>query len=176
MTYKEPPKWPVTNKLREEFLQTGGNFVNIDSNERTKWYALTALINRIDNGDVNLYLKTCNRIATRDDLKLFMRRIKLIDFPFRDQSEEPEIKIKVEAPKNEINEVSDEDLMSALKTLIKNSPMKILSTEKALELLAQRDILVAREKILDFVKAHDDVFKTFNSQNCEVLITFMHKK
>ena len=169
--------WKKANELIREFKDGGGQVVMLDSNTRIKWYALTALINRVDNGDVNLYLKTCNRIANRDDLKLFMRRIKLLDFPFIGETDEPEIIIQPEVNVPEqSHEISDEDLMITLRSCVKDSPMKILSTDKALELLAQRDILVTREKLLDFVKANADVFRTFVSQNNEVLITFARKK
>ena len=169
--------WKKANELLKEFKDNGGQVVMLDSNNRIKWYALTALINRVDNGDVNLYLKTCNRIATRDDLKLFMRRIKLLDFPFMGETDEPEIILQPEVDVPEQSqEISDDDLITTLRDCVKNSPMKILSTDKALELLVQRDILVTREKLLEFVKVNSDVFRTFTSQNNEVLITFARKK
>ena len=105
-----------------------------------------------------------------------MKRIKLIDFPFRDEATEPNITIEIKSPEPEVKEVSDDDLIIAIKELVKNSPMKILSSEKTMELLAQHDILVMREKVLELVKAHNDIFRTFNSQNNDVLITFAYKK
>ena len=169
--------WKKANELMKAFKDDGGQVIILDSNSRIKWYALTALINRVDNGDVNLYLKNCNRIATRDDLKLFMRRIKLFDFPFLGEEHSNEIVIQPEIDTSEQSrEISDDDLITTLKDCVKNSPMKILSTDKALELLVQRDILVTREKLLELVKDNSNVFRTFTSQNDEILITFARKK
>ena len=56
--------WKQANDNLRKFENAGGYSLILDKDSRISWYALTALINRIDNGDVNLYLPSGNRPAT----------------------------------------------------------------------------------------------------------------
>ena len=139
-----------TREQIEIFESQGGHVIMLDEKSRIKWYALTALINRVDNGDVNLYLQSGQRTATRDDLKDFVKTIKLLESDTRDETE----------------------LMKALQEIVETSPMRIISVNKIIESMQRKKIQVDSAKLLKFIQDNRQIFKTFKSQSGELLVTF----
>ncbi len=160
--------WKQANENLRKFQASGGHVIMLDKNTRINWYALTALINRTDNGDVNLYLSSGPRTASRNDIKTFVRSIKLIPEIFRDKTE------KADAS-SEIRMTIEPDVLGLnLKKIVNSSPMNMLTLEKAIEMLSRRRIIVTRSELSAFLKNNAGVFRTFNSNN-DVLITFARR-
>ncbi len=153
--------WKKFNEKLNEFQEKGGAVITLDKDTRIKWYGLTALINRIDNGDVNIHTSSQTRPATRDDLRTFLQTVKLPGLDFAGTKDSP-----APAPVG----VNSADLKKALADVVKISPMNIITVDKAIHLLAQKNIYIGRNELLSFVKDNRTVFKTFNSRN-DILIT-----
>ena len=168
--------WKKFAEKLAEFENAGGFTARLTEDSRINWYALTALINRVDNGDVNIYSSASSRTATRKDILDFVRTLTLIDsqalrfspasityaHPSKpDSKSKPETKIYF-----------DDKLFSAtLSSVITASPMKILAVDKAAELLSQRGINAGRNEVISFVRNHPESFRTFTSKNHDILIT-----
>ena len=157
--------WKQANDALKAFERLGGHSVMLDANDRIRWYALTALINRIDNGDVNLYLRDGNRTATREDLKGFVKSLKLLDFPFDGEAPEP-----TPAPDPE-PKVDEAALCNILSSIVDVSPMKMLGAQQGVRLLAQRGIDMTEAELLDYV-AREKTFKLFKQADKNSIITF----
>lgn len=168
--------WKQANENLRKFVEYGGHSLILTEDSRINWYALTALINRVDNGDVNIYSSASSRTATRKDILDFVRTLSLIDsqaLRFSPASityahpSKPDSKSKPE-PKIYF----DDKLFSAtLSSIITASPMKILAVDKAAELLSQRGINAGRNEVISFVRNHTESFRTFTSKNNDILIT-----
>ena len=173
--------WTKANEQLHDFQNAGGRAIFLDKNSRIKFYALTALINRIDNGDVNL---SDGKQVTRDDAKNFIKAIPLLDFPFtkRHNAENsapaphqgqhttnaPEISASVSPLARNAEKLpvpSEEELKRQLLDIVNNSPMNIISIVKAIELLAQKKIIIDREKLSAFLKNNSKIFKTFPTKD-----------
>ena len=154
--------WKQANEALRSFTEHGGTALILDNEKRVSWYALTALINRVDNGDVNVYSSSKPRPASRDDIRDFVRTLRLIEAdPLKSQY----------TP----SAVDGQKVSDTLKGLIASSPMKILSINKALDFLSQRGIKSDRNELTDFVKKNAILFKTFKSKN-DILITLNDEK
>lgn len=157
--------WKQANENLAKFKDAGGHVIMLNKESRINWYALTALINRTDNGDVNLYLSSESRTASRDDLKNFIRNMELIPGIFNSRKDNvtvsPEIKITVEPDILGVN----------LRNVMNSSPMRMITVEKAIEMLSRRNIRVNRSELVSFLKNNAGIFRTFKSNN-DVLITF----
>ncbi|MBQ3347684.1 MAG: ATP-binding protein [Synergistaceae bacterium] len=167
--------WKQANENLRKFENAGGYALILDKSTRISWYALTALINRIDNGDVNLYLPSGNRTATRGDIKAFVSTLKLIDtkaLKFSPAS----VKYSPDAPKKSPKVYYDSKLFAdTLRNIITASPVKILTADKAAALLTQRGIKANRNEVISFVKSNSEDFRTYRSKSNEILITVAEK-
>ena len=162
--------WKQANDNLRKFIENGGHAVILDKDSRILWYALTALINRIDNGDLNVYFSSRPRTATRSDMAEFLKTLALIDhtalrfspvaITYTQQASKPETKVYYD----------DKIFSDTLRSVISASPMKILTVDKAAELTTQRGIKAGRNEILSFVKNNPDTFRTFSSKN-DTLVT-----
>ena len=167
--------WKQANENLRTFEAEGGRTVMLDKDSRVIWYALTALANRIDNGDVNIYSAPSSRTATRKDIIGFVRTLRLIDsqsLKFSPAS------VKYTPPsRNQKTEVYYDDKLfsETLKGIIASSPMQLLAVDKAAELLSQRGIKAGRNEVIAFVKNNRESFRTFSSKN-DTLITLADKK
>ena len=140
------PSRKKSNETLEDFKDSGGRAYIIKEDDRAGWYGLKALIDRVDNGDVDLLLASGIRTATREDMKDFMLSLKPVEI-----------------------EIDYNKLGYKLMDIIKVSPMKILAANKAVELLAEKKIIISDSELIAFVKSNLDVFKIFESKN-EMLI------
>ena len=171
------PTWKKFAETLREFEREGGFVARLTIDSRVNWYALTALINRIDNGDVNIYASSRSRPATRSDILPFIRSIRLIDsdalkFPPATLTHTPDP--KPASPKPTQQTYHDEKLVTdTLKSIISASPMKILAVDKAVELLSQRKISLGRNEILAFVR-NSSMFRTYSTKS-DTLITIAEK-
>ena len=166
--------WKIANETLKNFEDSGGHSVMIDSDERIKWYALTALINRIDNGDVNLYLPSDSRTATREDLTGFLKNdVKLIEFPFNDDV----IVVGGDtAKKSEIflPDINNASLRNILSKLVETSPMRMLALGRGVKLLSRHGIKMTADGLVDFVK-NEPMFKIYKQDDSEPIISFSNR-
>ncbi|MDY6400041.1 MAG: ATP-binding protein [Synergistales bacterium] len=167
--------WKIANETLKNFEDSGGHSVMIDSDERIKWYALTALINRIDNGDVNLYLPSGSRTAVREDLTGFLKNdVKLIDFPFSDDvividnpTEGRGISLPTFLP-------DAKALCDILSKLVETSPMRMLALGRGVKLLSRSGIKMTADGLVDFVK-NEPMFKIYKQDDSEPIISFSNR-
>ena len=167
--------WKKVKEQRDIFMSSGGHVIMLNKDTRINWYALTALINRTDNGDVNLYLLSGSRSASREDIKTFVCTLELIPGIFNGKSELEKVKVKVNVNAENESRVSIEpDVLSVnLKSIMNSSPMHMITIEKAIELLSRRRISVTRTELIFFLKNNAGTFRTFSSKsNNDLLITF----
>lgn len=129
--------WNNANKILQDFKKANGRAIFLDKNTRVKFYALTALINRIDNGDVNLYTSTGMRTATCDDAKIFVKSIPLIEFPFSTQTpttptpQPAPTYTPTPAPAPVPTSTDNNDaLLRELLKITNSSPMKIITVKR----------------------------------------------
>lgn len=157
--------WKQVAKLLQEFQDAGGKVLLIDKISRVEWYGLAALINRVDNGDVNIYPSTGARAATRDDIKIFVRSLNLLNINLpKSQNKTPE-KTESQAPAS---------FESTLIEIVNASPMKLISVNKSLEFLAARDHVISRLEFMNFLQSNNK-FRLFNSRD-DILITMADRK
>ena len=175
--------WKKFANLKKNFQDMGGHVLMFDNKTRLGWYALVSLIDRIDNGDVNLYLQSGNRTATRNDLKKFIREnINLLDFKFfkfenknsEAANEKFELKISPDISKIDSN-VDDDKLLNAVSKILEPSSMKMGSVKKIRELLAQRNIDITEKKLFSFLK-REKVFKIYKNEDDDPIVTFSNFK
>ena len=139
--------WKKFAEQQEAFEKLGGKMLILDNDTRSYWYALTSLINQTESGDVNLYLSSGNRTATLDDLPLFVSSLELMPDIF------PKAKPRdPDEPETPAPSFDPEELRRNLVSIIKSSPMKLLTIDKALALLAKRKINISRNELSAFVK------------------------
>lgn len=167
--------WKKFAENLAEFKNAGGFVVSLSKDSRINWYALAALTNRVDNGDVNIYSQSSHRAAKRSDMAEFLQTLKLIDHEALRFT--PASITYVPTPTKKAPKVYYDDKLFAdtLHSVIQDSPMKILAVDKAAELLRQRGINAGRNEILASVKNNYDRFRTFTSKN-DVLVTLADKK
>lgn len=148
--------WRKTNETLQDFQDRGGHAYILDKDERIVWYGLAALINRIDNGDVDLFLKSGHRTATRDDVQEFVRSLKLVELGGKPaDSAAPRSKLSV-----------DPNLLGrSMLAILNNSPMKIISVKNALENLSGRKIAISESELVAFLKVNPAIFKLFSSKS-----------
>ena len=171
--------WKQANDNLRKFVEQGGHSLILDKDTRINWYALTALIHRVDNGDVNIYSARHNRTATRSDILDFVRTLKLIESPSLKFSpvaitytsaSTPSMRYGSK-PKSQPEVYYDDKIFSdTLSSIITSSPMKLLAVDKAADLLSQRGIKVRRNEIIAFVKKNSERFRTYSTRN-DTLIT-----
>ena len=150
--------WKQANEIMQEFINSGGKVLLLDKDSRVQWYGLAALINRVDNGDVNIYSESKPRTATRNDIKNFVKSLKLIT---------------VAPVKTRVPAVSP-SLENSLIEIVNASPMKIISTAKAAEMLDSRGQKISAGELLDFLRANNK-FRLFPSKD-DTLITMADRK
>ena len=166
--------WKKFAEKLNEFERAGGSVVHIDKDTRISWYALTALINRVENGDVNIYTQTSRITATRQDLLPFVSTLRLIDMPSFKLAAASVTYTPVSEPAKPRKFYDEEILAKTMTSIVTSSPMSIMNIDKASELLAQRGISLSRNEALSFIKKHRDRFRTFRSKN-DILITVAGK-
>ncbi len=165
--------WKQVAKLLQDFKESGGKILLIDKSSRVDWYGLAALINRVDNGDVNIYPSSGARTATRDDIKIFVKSLNLLDLNL------PKTKIQTQSQnqnqsQSQNNYYGSSSFESTLIEIVNASPMKLISVNKSLEFLAARDHVISRSEFMEFLRRNNK-FKLFNSRD-DILITMADRK
>ena len=178
------PTWRKFQEKLTEFQNAGGHIAELDHNTRIKWYALASLVNQINNGNVNIYSYSGNRTATLADAAKFICTIDLVQGLFKaaSQSAKPDIPIKPEPPESPTPStppvvIVDPDMFrQKLTEALKSSPMKILAAEKAITLLAGKDINISRNELLAFLEVSRDSFRVYPSKSgSDVMIGIVSK-
>ncbi len=169
------PTWKKFAEKLKEFENAGGFVARLGKDSRVKWYALTALINRVDNGDVNIYTSSRSRTASRADILPFVRTLKLIDsnaLKFSPAS----VTYSPPSAKTEPQIYFDDKLSAdTLRSIISASPVKLLTADKAAALLTQRGISLSRNDVIAFVRKNPESFRTYTSKSGDILITSAEK-
>ena len=160
--------WKKFAKLKKNFQDMGGHVFMFDDKARITWYAIVSLIDRIDNGDVNLYLQSGNRPATRNDLKKFIREnINLLDYKEKEVAKEaiePELNFS-----GDFN-TDDGSIVNILIKILDASSMRMESVKKILELLPQRGVNMTEKELFSVLKS-EKVFKIYNEDQDDPIVT-----
>ena len=151
-----------------EFEKAGGYVLRLDDASRVQWYALAALLNRINNGDVNIFAQNQSRAATLNDAEEFFRGQNLVPGIFR---EPKDTDAHPQPPKPQPEPpVSPDVLKVNLVGIIKASPMKLLTIDKAVDALARRKIRIPRDELLAFLNADKKTFRLYTPKRGEVML------
>ena len=146
----------------DDFRAAGGCVAELDEDSRIQWYALTAAINQINNGNVNIYLPTGSRTATLADARDFLCSVDLVPGIFADSTAKTKPAQPASPAQPEPVIIVEPDILKVnLTSVIKGSPMKIIAAEKALALLAGRHITVSRNELLAFVNTDRAAFRLY---------------
>lgn len=164
--------WKKFWEQQAAFEEMGGKIIILDNKERACWYALVSLINQVKSEDVNLYLSSGNRTANLNDLQEFIYNIELIPGIFTEKKINMPVK-PVDSQK--VLPVDAEMLRLTLSGIIKSSPMKLLSADKALTLLAGRKLKISHSSLLDFVNSNKNSFRVYKSRSGETMIGITSK-
>ncbi len=161
--------WKKFYEKLKEFEDSGGFTVRLDKKKRADWYALTDLINRVDNGDINIYLDSSSRTATREDLNAFVRTLTLVDMNgLKNPVEHTETQTTTEGTQIEIK--FDTFTAESLYKILQTSAMNIMNPDKASELLDQeKGIKLTRNDVIALAKSREEMFRIFGS-NDNILI------
>ncbi|MBQ9596250.1 MAG: ATP-binding protein [Synergistaceae bacterium] len=154
--------WRRTNEILQDFQDNGGHAYILDKDSRIDWYGLAALVNRIDNGDVDLFLDSGHRTATRDDIREFVRSLKLLDTGGGSDVNAGVSKAQTHRTKLSI----DPNILGrSLLTILNKSPMRMISINKAMENLSKNSIQISESDLAAFLKANPERFKLFSSKS-----------
>ncbi|MBQ4470046.1 MAG: ATP-binding protein [Synergistaceae bacterium] len=154
--------WNKVGNLTDEFIDNGGHAYILDKDSRIDWYGLAALVNRIDNGDVDLFLDSGHRTATRDDIREFVRSLKLLDTGGGSDVNAGVSKAQTHRTKLSI----DPNILGrSLLTILNKSPMRMISINKAMENLSKNSIQISESDLAAFLKANPERFKLFSSKS-----------
>ena len=147
----------------------GGAVVELNKETRVQWYALVSLLNRIENGNVNLFVGENSRPATRDDAKSFIKTLNLIDLS---NFSRPEVKtppapdiLPVQTEKN-----GSDILFDSLREMFTDTSIKLVSIEKVIEnLAAMTQIKISKPELTSYLKSKE----IFNVIECsdDVLVS-----
>ncbi|MBQ7220202.1 MAG: hypothetical protein IJS28_04400 [Synergistaceae bacterium] len=188
------PTWRKFQEKLSEFSAAGGSVLVLDDDSRIAWYALASLVNQISNGSVNIYSFAGSRIAALSDAGEFLRSIDLVPGVFAavPQKPKPATPMSVPEPKSPVPipepnipvyapdpkspvpvpehkpdtvNIDSEKLRTALTEMLKSSPMKILAAEKAVTLLAGRDINITYNELLAFLGKCKSSFRVYPSKS-----------
>ena len=158
------PTWKKFQEKIGEFQNAGGHVLVLDNTSRIAWYALASLVGQINNGSVNMYGSLGNRVATLADAKNFIKSTCLVSGLFTATPAKP-MNPPLPIPKPPIVITNTETLRAKLAEVLKSSPMKILSAEKAIALIAGKGLTVSRSDLLAFVNVSKDSFRIYPSKS-----------
>ena len=148
--------WRAFGKKLSDFAEAGGCVIELDEDSRVDWYGLAATINRIKNGDVN----NGRSAVTMKDAEEFFRRLNLLPDLF-----------PVPKPDNTDTGATPQpiyfppELKDSLVGIIKKSPIKLLSVDKAISALARRKITISRNELLAFLDNSKASFRTYQGSD-----------
>ena len=168
-THVHQSTWKHFDQLKVEFIQLGGVIVELNKETRVQWYALVSLLNRIDNGDVNLFVGDNNRPATRDDAKSFIKTLNLIDLS---NFSRPEVKTPPapDVPPAQPEKNGGDILFDSLREMFTGTSIKLVSIEKVIEnLAAMTQIKISKPELTSYLKSKE----IFNVIECsdDVLVS-----
>ncbi|NLL36997.1 MAG: hypothetical protein GX256_05695 [Fretibacterium sp.] len=158
------PQWPKVHELLSEFRNQGGRVVVLDEETRVCWYALLALRNRIEAGDVRLYLSEESRLAVREDLMLFLReRFEGELLPFEGGKVEPPP--LTDLPVDPFLTEDWPRLHEAICSLLTQAPMRMMKADFLLERLRNQDFKILHAGLLAYVKGQEECFRLWPCEN-----------
>ena len=148
--------WKSFKAQQDIFERLGGQLIILNNDSRHNWYALASLINQIESGDVNLYLNDENRTAKLIDALNFIKTLELL----------PIFSAKKQETASQINIHFDNDnLRDNLLSVVKSSPMNILTVDKAINFLADKNINISRNDLLSFISNNKGHFRTYQAKS-----------
>ncbi len=166
--------WRRTNEILQNFQDNGGHACILDKDSRIDWYGLAALVNRIDNGDVDLFIDSGHRTATRDDIREFVRSLKLLDTGAAASVNASNASIGETKTQRVKLSIDPNILGRSLLAILRKSPMRMIAINKAIETLSKNGIQIQEPELTAFLKANPENFKLFSSKN-DVIISLIEK-
>lgn len=163
-----PAKWKVTSELRRKFETAGGKVVLLNGEPLAGWYALTSLMFKTGEGDVQVEdAKGMLRAATRKELDLLLADYSLAPIfpPFPPKKDDP----KVIGPQPVVipptpTKKEAQTLSTAIGEQLKNSPIQMLTISLLLEKLNSSGHAVNQEGLLSYVRLHKSEFCLFENK------------
>jgi hypothetical protein len=173
-----PPRWKATNDMRNTFEKKGGAVLLLEEEDLANWYALTSLVFKINEGDIQVEdeqgrLQPARKAELREVLAFGLRENELPELlPLRDGREGDEEKRKDPHPGTPPKKTSDEKLASAVATRLQDSPMKMLTVSVLLEKMQNDKFNVDHARLLSFLGQNKKRFRLFeNKQGMTVMLT-----
>lgn len=176
--FPPPPRWKATNNTRDAFEAKGGSVVLLEGQDLANWYALTSLIFKVNEGDVQIEdTDGCLRPAKRNELDEMLRDgCRLGELPqllrIGDEAPEPE-KPEKRGGKTPPPppEATDEDLIPSIKACLQESPMRMLTVTLLLEKLSRTRTHLDHARLLTLLGRNKSSFRLFeNKQGMTVML------
>ncbi|MBI5724652.1 MAG: hypothetical protein HZA50_11885 [Planctomycetes bacterium] len=166
-----PPRWKATNELRQTFETMGGIMLILDKDAVARWYAITSLVFKVNEGDIQVEEGSGKlRAATREELNQMLREgISKGSFPsLLTAVKGPETaKPQPETPKRQ----DETRMMASVKSCLKDSPMRMLTISVLLGKLIQNKVKLDHAGLLAFLGQHKNIFRLFeNKQGMTVML------
>ena len=167
-----PPRWPATNKVREQFEARGGQIIVLDTQQAARWYALALFSYAVKEGEVSL-MGTGGREqpVSEQGLSEFVRKkihggkdaaFQIFGDILRDQAPNP----KPAPSPSPHPEVIAEKITEILRPL----PMMTASVQTVAASLDTPERSAAPEDILTIISQFQDRFVVFPSKDGEVIM------
>lgn len=145
------PGWKATNSKMKEFLDKGGEICKLEKSDIARWYALAALIFKINEGDISVEGEGgILRTVTENELNTFMGTESYFGKPLF-ALKTPDF---IPPPSPPDYERLFEDVCSHLQ----KSPMKLLSTALLLDKVNTSGHNISHEQLLEFCGKKKDIF------------------
>ncbi len=163
--FPDPPRWPATNNLREDYKRANGQMVFLSREQAARWYALYSLRIKIENGDLSMDTAgNALQTITLDDLRRFVRDKlngdafpPLLDLVERQGHESP--------PKRTPPPPDPDRLLEAVKRCLSASPMKMAGVTHLLNSLASKESITTSEAdLLALIGRHKAVFRRYENK------------
>ncbi len=168
-----PPRWPTTNKVREQFEAHGGQMIVLDTHQAARWYALALFSYAMKEGEVTV-MDSGDReqsVSEQGFAEFVREKIHGCDDPAFQKlaemliHEEPRLP-PAPSPPSFPPEVIAEKITEILRPL----PMMTASAQTVAASLDTPERSAAPEDILTIISQFQDRFVVFPSKDGEVIM------
>ena len=159
--------WNKAHQELKEFKAKKGKALILNTEQRVAWYALVSLQNKLNNGDISLYLTSGSRQADKNDLTCYIRR----GFPgdiLGSGSDDKEDHSGGEKLNDDRTPKDEEALKSSAIEIINQSPMKIMKAAFLLDALKTSGSInkdYSYESFLAWANQQKDTFGLYSSSD-----------
>jgi hypothetical protein len=161
--------WKQTRAVRKEFESLGGTTLFLKDTQAFDWYGLTAMIFKLEAGDIVLPASTGFRPAAAEDFALYMKegfkKDLLLDAspPSASDEEPPGERPPKPLPVEKPPVADDETLVEKSAAILKDSAMQFMALDFLRGRLARDGLNVARDILLRCLGGRGDLFSLCDS-------------